>query len=178
MLISVVPTQWIADFSDSASRSWLLEQAQIESTSDLNIGNFFEPGIFKGVSVATTVICLLSCQAASRILNSDHYRTSSIDAFEFFIDNDAKHWNELHRIKMMSKSADEAVDSVRRLVSTILQDTSNETVHLVRQYNQDYALMLLEKCLPEYAYKLRKAPQGAQQLDLDVGVSPKDRVAA
>ncbi len=168
LLISIVPTQWIKTFEGKANRLWLLEQAQIDSTSDLDENNFFEPGTFKGVSIPTTVICLRSCQAAERALVSEQYRTSSIEAFGFYIDNDGKSWDKLHRIKMEERNAEETVHAVQKLTSSIMRDASSDTTHLVRRYEEDYALSLVEEWFPEYTYKLRKAPPVPQQLDLGI----------
>jgi 2-polyprenyl-3-methyl-5-hydroxy-6-metoxy-1,4-benzoquinol methylase len=168
LLISIVPTQWIKTFEGKANRLWLLEQAQIDSTSDLAENNFFEPGTFKGVSIPTTVICLGSCQAAEGVLHSEKYRKSSIEAFGFYIDNNEKNWDKLHRIKMEERSADGIVNAVKKLISSIMQDATSDTTHLVRRYEEDYALFLVEEWFPEYAYMLRKSPIEPRQLAFEI----------
>jgi len=166
LLISIVPTQWIKTFDGKANRMWLLEQAQIDSTTDLDENNFFEPGTFKGVSIPTTVICLRSCQSAEQVLNSKQYRESSIKAFGFYIDNHGKSWDKLHRIKMDVEGADKTVEAVQMLTASILRDMTADTTHLVRRYEENYVVSLVDQWFPKYAYKLQKAPPEPQQLNL------------
>tara|TARA_R110002072_G_scaffold303138_1_gene495445 strand:+ start:51558 stop:52676 length:1119 start_codon:yes stop_codon:yes gene_type:complete len=166
LLISVVPTQWIKSFNEKTNRSWLFEQAQIDSTSDLDENNFFEPGTFKGVSISTTVICLRSREAADRILNSASYSQASSDAFSSYIDNSEESWGRLHNLKLKNNGEHHVLETVTKIVSNILADQSNETIHLVRRFRENYITNLMEDWFPEYAYKLTEP----QQLDLGFGL--------
>lgn len=165
MLISVVPTQWILSHANKDNRSWLLEQAQIDSTTDIDPNNFFEPGTFKGVSIPTTVICLRSLSAAERTLNSDQYKASAVESFGFYVDNCGKTWDRLHKLKMAPPlGADETIEAVRALVARILKDQSADTFHLVRRYEEDYIFALIEEWFPEHTSILRP-PAEPEQLD-------------
>jgi hypothetical protein len=124
------------------------------------------PGTFKGVSISTTVICLRSREAADRILNSASYSQASSDAFSSYIDNSEESWGRLHNLKLKNNGEHHVLETVTKIVSNILADQSNETIHLVRRFRENYITNLMEDWFPEYAYKLTEP----QQLDLGFGL--------
>ncbi|MFA0809319.1 hypothetical protein [Microbulbifer epialgicus] len=166
ILISVVPTEWILDHKSRKNRSWLFEQAQLDSIEDMNPGNFFEPGTFKGVSISTTVICLRSEEAAKKTLNSDEFKVSAVETFDAWISNCGameEHSNKL--IADIEQRPSEIIDSVGALVSNILKVRDSDTIHLYDRFEADYINLLVEKWFPDHA-KVLKPSSDPQQLDL------------
>jgi len=143
LLISVVPTAWIADFAKTPDRTWLLEQSQINSSVELQKDSFFPPNTFKGVSIPTTIICLESIEKANEIINGARYLSSAIDSFHLYLDN---HNSDLHRYKSIKNSGggrDEIKTAIESLVTEILSRKDDESIHLVRRFSNQFQLSLL-----------------------------------
>lgn len=182
ILISVVPTKWISDHIDHESRHWLFEQAQIESSGDLDSGNFYEPGTFKGVNIPTAIICLPSAEAAERTLASPHYKAAAIDSFRLYVECCTDTWNKLHKMKMDdSLSPDVVIEKIQDIVTKILRMQCNDTVHLVHRFTDNYVLDIVEEWFPQYLYKL-VPPTIPEQLDMmaifDSPLNNENKVAA
>ncbi len=144
LLISVVPTEWILESGSCQASRWLLEQAQIESTAELNDGNFFEPGTFKNVSIPTTIICLNSAEQAEKILNSERYRDAALYDFDLYFDNTGKYFETLNELKMKEADSQEFMEAITRLVTTMLEKYSCDTVHIVRRFKAEYIAALMK----------------------------------
>ena len=151
LLISVVPTGWITSAHGNELRTWLLEQAQIDSASDLESGNFFEPGTYKGVSISTTVISLRSVSDAAKSLASEEYKSAAVHSFDFFIDNHNKHYSLLQDLQNDAAPESEVISAIENIVSSVMQDASNETTHIPRRYQEAYSQHLLRLWFPDYA---------------------------
>ncbi len=166
LLISVVPTKWISEHVDHEDRHWLFEQAQIESSDDLDSGNFYEPGTFKGVNIPTAIICLSSEEAAERILTGKRYKAEAIDSFRLYVECCSETWHKLHAMKMdESINADAVIKKIQDIVTNILRKQDNETVHLVHRFYDSYVLDIVEEWFPQYIYKL-VPPSIPHQLDM------------
>ncbi|MFK5950599.1 MAG: hypothetical protein QM500_17745 [Methylococcales bacterium] len=152
LLISVIPTHWLSNISDKKNCSWLLEQAQIESAADMMEANFFEPGVFKGVSINTAVITLPSVIAAERTLNSDVYKAESIHSFDFWLSNIGKYWNTLCELQRNRPADSIVIESVEKLVSDIMNSSDDDHVHLVRRFEYEYVNALMNEWFPDIHY--------------------------
>ena len=146
LLLAVVPTTWITS-SDKKDRAWLLEQAQILSSSDLPEGNWFEAGTFDGVAIPTIVIQLGSASAAETTLSSDRYKGSACLDFQLFIDNTESLSNRLSAVRGMEFT--EGQNEIAAVVDEALSGKFNETAHLVRRYRQIYIKQLSAQFLAE-----------------------------
>lgn len=154
LLISVVPTHWISHWHGKKGREWLLEQAQINSITNLYPGEFFDSGVFKSASVKTTIICLDSVQKAESIFQSDRYQNAAINEFNLYVDNNLRIWNRLHELKikdLSEKLTNELVtEKVTDLVAQVLADQSESVRHLVRRYQTDYVAVVMEEWFPDF----------------------------
>ena len=150
LLLSVVPTGWITSSQENIHRQWLLEQAQIDSSSDLEIGNYFEPGTFKGVSISTAVVSLRSKDDAERALNSIRYKNDAVAAFDFYIDNHNTHFTKLQDIQFSKASKNDALEAINNIVEEVMQDASEETIYIPRRFHTEFAKHLLGAWFPQY----------------------------
>jgi len=164
LLISVIPVEWLKDTGKNSNREWLLEQAQIDSASDLEENNFFEPGTFNGVSLPTAVISLRSVNASKRVLEKDSYKKISIDDFIFFIDNDERSSDRLRVLDKKELSENETILAVEELVRKHLLSSSNDLIHIVKRFEKEYVRTLITERLPHIVVKPRI--EIVEQMDL------------
>lgn len=150
VLLAVVPTQWIEQCDANADYAWLMEMAQIKSGSALDSGDWFEPGVFDGVSISTTVIELPSISSAEKILNSEKYLNSAIQQFidSFFSTHKYAKRSE-KELGNAELCFDEALKLALNVVDRFLNDKNEDTSFIVRQFKDSYALTLLENHYPK-----------------------------
>lgn len=149
VLIAVVPTQWLSGSNEDFD--WLLEQAQICNGEELTTSGWFEPGTFEGVAITTTVIELKSVSAANEILESDDYRSRSVELFnaQFF---SSKRCVMMAEKRLVNKELglDEVDEITFDIINSYFQTERDLAINLPKRFINDYGVSVKESFIDGY----------------------------
>jgi len=153
-LISVIPTDWLNDIEKSENRKWLIEQVQADDYSNLYKDNFFEPGVFKGVSIEIAVVSIKSKEATRRRYDNNEYKEGMLEEFRLWRQMSNKTFNYLHHLRIKEPGYTELRKSLDSFISKELKRVGDTRLTLIERFKEDYVNDIILEWFPMFAEML------------------------